>query len=72
MVAVLLCKFKLRILIIDRSGAYLSPVVDVEDQPGLLIRTVLGFLLAHNDRLGIEYLGDNNNNFYLTVQGIEF
>ena len=70
-VAVLLCKFKLRILIMDRSGAYLSPVVDVEDQADLLIRTVLGFLLAQDNRLGIEYSGDTNN-FYLTVQGIEF
>ena len=70
-VAVLLCKFRLRILIMDRSGAYLSPVVDVKDHPNLLIRTVLGFLLAQDDRLGIEYLGDNND-FHLTVQGIEF
>ena len=45
-VAVLLCRFKLRILIMYRSGAYLSPVVDVEDQLNLLIRAVLGFLLA--------------------------
>ena len=70
-VAVLLCKFKLRILIMDRSGAYLSPVVDVEDRPDLLIRTVLGFLLAQDDRLGIEYSGDTDD-FHLTVQGIEF
>ena len=60
-VAVLLCKFKLRILIMDRSGAYFSPVVDVEDQPDLLIRTVLGFLLAQDNHLGIEYSGDTDD-----------
>ena len=70
-VAVLLCKYKLRILIMDRSGAYLSPMVDVKYRPDLLIRAVLGFLLARDDRLGIEYSGDTND-FHLTIQGIEF
>ena len=70
-VAVLLCKYKLRILIIDRSGVYLSPVADVKDQPDLLIQAVLGFLLAPDNRLGVEYSGDTND-FHLTVQGIEF
>ena len=55
----------------DRSGAYLSPAVDVEDQPSLLIQTVLGLLLARDDHLGVVHSGDTNN-FHLTVQGIEF
>ena len=70
-VAVLLCKYKLRILIMDRSGAYLSQVVDVKGRPDLLIQAVLGFLLARDDRLGIEDLGDTDD-FHLTVQGMEF
>ena len=70
--AALLCKFKLRILITDRFGAYLSPVVNVNDHPDLLIRTVFGFLLAQDDRLSIECSGDTQlQYFHLTVQGTE-
>ena len=67
----LLYKFKLLILIMDRFDVYLLPVVNVKDQPNLLIQLVLGIFLAQDNELGIEYSG-NFNDFHLTVQGTKF